>query len=68
MKLNNDDEQEVADLFTKSVRVGDVEEKVDMSVKRFAFKIASAIQNETGSSKLPLDKIWKKYFMMEEKE
>jgi hypothetical protein len=68
MKLSNDEEQEVADLFNKSVRVGDAEVKVDMSVKKFAFRIATNIQNEIGNSKLPLDKIWRKFFMMEEKD
>jgi len=67
-KMKLDDAAEVADLFTQSVRVAEREDRIDMSVKKFVYRVASAIQNESGSSKVPMDKVWKKFFLMDEKE
>ena len=42
-KMKLDEEKEVADLFTQSVRVAEQEIRIDMSVKKFAYRVASNI-------------------------
>jgi hypothetical protein len=55
-----DDEQEVNELFQSSIKFDS--SPVDISVKRFIFKIVGQISNEQRTSKVAINAIWRKYF------
>jgi len=59
-KMKVDEEQQVNELFQSSIRA-DVS-KVDISVKKFVFKLVSDISNAERSSKVNINQIWKKFF------
>ena len=63
-RMKVDDEQQVNELFTSSVRFD--ASPIDISVKKFVFKLTSEISNTERTSKVPIDAIWKKYFSLDD--
>ena len=59
-KMKIDDAQQVSELFQSSMKVET--SPVHISVKKFIFRLISEISNQERSSKVAVDKIWKKYF------
>ena len=57
-----DEEQQVTELFQSSMKYD--ASPVDISVKKFIFKMISDISNRSGSSKVPIKQIWQKYFAL----
>ena len=51
-----DEDQEVIDLFASSIRFD--ASTIDLSVKKFVYKLISEVQNQTGSSKVPIKSVW----------
>jgi hypothetical protein len=51
-----DEDQEVNDLFASSIRFD--ASPIDLSVKKFVYKLISEVQNQTGSSKVPIKQVW----------
>ena len=59
-----DEEQAVSDLFQSSIKFD--ASPVDISVKKFLFKLISDISNAERTSKVSINAIWQKYFGMTE--
>ena len=59
-RVKVDDQEEVSQLFQKSVKVS----TIDMSVKKFVYKIIGEISNQIGKGKVPTKEIWQRYFKM----
>ena len=57
-----DEEQQVTELFQSSVRHDP--SPVDISVKKFVFKLISDISNSQGSSRVAINDLWQKYFSL----
>jgi hypothetical protein len=55
-----DEEQQVTELFKSSVRFDP--NPVDITIKKFAFKLISEVSNSSGNQKVPIKDIWQKYF------
>ena len=61
-KMKIDEDQQVTELFQSSMKYD--ASPVDISVKKFIFKMISDISNRSGSSKVPIKQIWQKYFAL----
>jgi hypothetical protein len=57
-----DEDQEVSDLFASSIRFD--ASPIDLSVKKFVYRLISEVQNQGGSSKVPIKQVWQKYFAL----
>lgn len=57
-----DDEQQVSELFQSSIRFDS--QPVDISVKKFVFKLISEVSGTSGSGRVPINSIWQKYFQL----
>lgn len=55
-KMKVDDDQEVSDLFASSIRFDS--STIDISVKKFVYRLISEVQNQSGSSKVPIKQVW----------
>ena len=55
-KMKVDEDQEVSDLFASSIRFD--ASPIDLSVKKFVYKLISEVQNQSGSSKVPIRDVW----------
>lgn len=61
-KMKIDEEQQVTELFQSSVKHDP--SPVDISVKKFVFKLISDISNSQGSSRVAINDLWQKYFSL----
>ena len=61
-----DEDQEVNDLFASSIRFD--ASPIDLSVKKFVYKLISEVQNQSGSSKVPIKQVWQKYFSLTDEQ
>ena len=59
-RLKMDDEQEVSNLFQNSIRF--TAPTIDISVKKFVYKLITQVQTQSGSSKVSIHSVWQKYF------
>ena len=64
-KMKVDDAQEVNELFQSSVKHADV---IDITVKKFVFKMVSEISNSSKNSKVAIKDIWKKFFKLPDEQ
>ena len=55
-KMKIDEEQQVTELFQSSIKYD--ASPVDISVKKFVFKMISEIQSKSGTAKVPINQIW----------
>lgn len=65
-KMKIDEEQQVTELFQSSIKYD--ASPVDITVKKFLFKMISDIQSKTGSSKVTINQIWQSYFALGDDE
>lgn len=65
-KMKVDEDQEVSDLFASSIRFE--ASQIDISVKKFVYRLISEVQNQTGSSKVPIKQVWQKYFALTDEQ
>lgn len=66
-KMKVDEEQEVNELFQSSIKF-DGGQAVDISVKKFIFKMVSDISNSEHASKVSITAIWQKYFALADEQ
>ena len=65
-KMKIDEDQEVNDLFANSIRFD--ADPIDLSVKKFVYKLITEVQNQTNSSKVEINKVWQKYFALSDEQ
>jgi hypothetical protein len=65
-KMKVDEDQEVTDLFASSIRFDG--SPIDISVKKFVYRLISEVSNQTGSSKVPIKQVWQKYFALTDEQ
>ena len=63
-RMKVDDEQQINELYASSVRYD--ASPIDISVKKFVYKLTSDISNQERTSKVSIDAIWRKYFAMDD--
>jgi len=61
-----DEEQQVSELFQSSVRFDS--SPVDITVKKFVYKLISDLTNNTGSSKVAINAVWQTYFGLQDEQ
>ena len=57
-----DETQQVSDLFSSSIKFD--ASPIDITVKKFVYKLISDLSNSSGSGKVSVASIWQKYFTM----
>jgi hypothetical protein len=61
-----DDEREVSELFQRSVKLGQT--RVDISVKKFVFKLLGQLRERTQSGSMTVADLWRFYFKLGDNE
>ena len=61
-KIKVDDEAQVSALFASSIRLA--ADPVDITVKKFVFKLIGEVSNAAGVGKVAVNAIWQKYFAL----
>lgn len=61
-RMKTDDEQRVSELFSSAIRFEGA--PIDISVKKFVYKLISDVSNSSGSGKVSISSIWQRYFTM----
>ena len=59
-KMKVDEEQQVTELFQSSIRFDP--NPVDITVKKFVFKLIGEVSNAAGTGKVAINAIWQRYF------